>query len=305
MGKSGAGLGALWTFATAARHLSFANAAKELDVTPAAVSSQIRAFEERLGTRLFFRTSRSMRLTHAGEELLSSTAGALRIIDEALRRAANATRRETLTVSTGSSFAGKWLVPRLPHFRRQFPEIEMRIDISDTLADFNREEIDVGIRFGRGVYAGLRSDRLFIEDVFPICSPMLLEGPIPLREPNDLEHFTLIHLDGYFQDDIWPDWRMWLMAARADKPDPQRGLHFSQSILVLQAAIDGQGVALGNTSLVGDDLVAGRLVRPFDLSLRIPSEFAYYLVAPRSKADKPIIKAFREWVLGEIQSVAA
>jgi LysR family glycine cleavage system transcriptional activator len=305
MSKSGAGLGALWTFATAARHLSFAKAASELDVTPAAVSSQIRAFEERLGTRLFFRTSRSMKLTHAGEELLSSTTGALRTIDEALRRAANTTHRETLSVSSGSSFAAKWLVPRLPHFRQKFPEIEMRIDISDTLADFSRQEIDVGIRFGRGVYPGLRSDRLFVEDVFPICSPKLLEGPVPLREPNDLQYFTLIHLDWHAQDDMWPDWRMWLMAAKADKPDPARGLHFSQSIMTLQAAVDGQGVALGNTSLVSDDLAARRLVRPFDLSLRIPPEFAYYLVAPRTKADRPMIKAFRDWILGEIQSGAA
>jgi LysR family glycine cleavage system transcriptional activator len=305
MSKSGAGLGALWTFAAAARHLSFARAAAELDVTPAAVSSQIRAFEERLGTRLFFRTSRSMRLTHAGEELLSSTAGALRTIDDALRRAANTTHRETLTVSSGPSFAAKWLVPRLPHFRQKFPEIEMRIDISDTLADFSREEIDVGIRFGRGVYPGLRSDRLFDEVVFPICSPKLLEGPAPLREPNDLQHFTLIHLDWYGQEDAWPDWRMWLLAAKADKPDPSRGLHFSQSIMTLQAAIDGQGVALGNTSLVGDDLAAGRLVRPFDVSLKISPEFAYYLVAPRTKADRPMIKAFREWMLGEIQNGTA
>jgi len=298
--RSGMGLGALWTFAVAARHLSFARAASELDVTPAAVSSQIRAFEERLGTRLFFRTSRTMQLTRAGEELLASTSAALRTIDEALRRAAGATHRETLAVSSGSSFAAKWLVPRLPKFRRKFPDIDMRIDISDMLADFRREEIDVAIRFGNGVYPGLRADRLFVEDVFPICSPKLLAGPLPLREPDDLRHFTLIHLDWYAQDDIWPDWRMWLLAAKADKPDPTRGLHFSQSIMALQAAVDGQGVALGNTSLVGDDLAAGRLVRPFDLSLKIASDFAYYLVVPKTKADRPMIKAFREWMLSEI-----
>ncbi|WP_448951104.1 transcriptional regulator GcvA [Labrys neptuniae] len=300
--RSGAGLGALWTFAAAARHLSFAKAAVELDVTPAAVSSQIRAFEDRLGTRLFFRTSRSMRLTRAGEELLEATAGALRTIDEALHRAAHTTQRKSFTVSSGSSFAAKWLVPRLPRFRQKFPDVDMRIDITDTLADFSRQEIDIAIRFGRGAYAGLRSDRLFVEDVFPICSPQLLRGPIPLREPNDLQYFTLIHLDWHSQDSMWPDWRMWLMAAKADKPDPVRGLHFSQSIMTLQAAVDGQGVALGNTSLVGDDLASGRLVRPFDLSLKIAPEFAYYLVAPKAKADKPMNKAFRDWMLAEIAS---
>src|SRR4051794_36625636 len=116
MAKHGSGLGALWTFAVAAKHLSFAGAARELDVTPAAVSNQIRAFEERLGTRLFFRTSRTMRLTRAGEDLLASTSGALRTIDEAIARAARSMRRETLGVSMGSSFAAKWLVPRLPRF---------------------------------------------------------------------------------------------------------------------------------------------------------------------------------------------
>ena len=298
--KPGSGLGALWTFTVAARHLSFAAAARELEVTPAAVSNQIRAFEDRLGTRLFFRTSRTMRLTRAGEDLLAATSGALRAIDEAIVRASRKTRGESLAVSTGSSFAAKWLVPRLPGFRQKYPEVDMRIDISDGLADFTRDEIDLAIRFGNGVYPGLRTDRLLNEDVFPICSPKLLAGPIPLRVPNDLARHTLIHLDWHAQQDIWPDWRMWLLAAKADKPDPARGLHFNQTVMALQAAVDGQGVALGNTSLVADDLAAGRLVKPFDLALRVAPEFGYYLVAPKHKVERPLVKAFREWLLEEI-----
>ena len=300
MSKPGSGLGALWTFTVAARHLSFAAAARELDVTPAAVSNQIRAFEDRLGTRLFFRTSRTMRLTRAGEDLLSATTGALRTIDEAILRASRATRRENLAVSTGSSFAAKWLVPRLPIFRQKYPDVDMRIDISDSLADFSRDEIDLAIRFGNGVYPGLRADRLLNEDVFPICSPRLLDGVIPLRVPNDLARHTLIHLDWHAQQDIWPDWRMWLLAAKADRPDPARGLHFNQTVMALQAAVDGQGVALGNTSLVADDLAAGRLVKPFDLALRVAPEFGYYLVAPKHKVERPLVKAFRDWLLEEI-----
>ena len=296
----GNGLSALWTFTVAARHLSFAAAARELDVTPAAVSNQIRAFETRLGTQLFFRTSRTMRLTHAGEDLLASTSGALRTIDDAIARASKTTRDETFAVSTGSSFAAKWLIPRLPDFRRRYPKINMRIDITDSLVDFWRDEIDVAIRFGDGVYHGLQAYRLLSEDVFPICSPKLLDGRIPLRQPNDLARHTLIHLDWYSEQDIWPDWRMWLLAAKADKVDPTLGLYFNQTVMVLQAAIDGQGVALGNTSLVADDLAAGRLVKPFDLSLKVAPEFGYYLVTPRHRAERALTKAFREWLLAEI-----
>jgi len=118
--------------------------------------------------------------------------------------------------------------------------------------------------------------------------------------PNDLARHTLIHLDWHAQQDIWPDWRMWLLAAKADKPDPARGLHFNQTVMALQAAVDGQGVALGNTSLVADDLAAGRLVKPFDLALRVAPEFGYYLVAPKHKVERPLVKAFREWLLEEI-----
>jgi len=302
MSRSGTELGALWTFEVAARHLSFAKAARELEVTPAAVSSQIRAFEERLGTRLFWRTSRAMKLTRAGEEFLAATGAALRTIDEALSRIARLHDGETLAVTSGASFAAKWLVPRLSGFRQKLPDVDIRIDINDGLVDFARAEFDVGIRFGRDVYPGLRADRLFDEAVFPICSPVLLQGRHPLREPNDLRHHTLIHLDWHAQDDIWPDWRMWLLAAEADRPDPARGLHFSQTMLALQAAVDGQGVALGNTSLVGDDLAAGRLVRPFSFTIAVAPEFGYWLVAPKAKADLPLVKAFREWMLAEIEN---
>jgi LysR family transcriptional regulator, glycine cleavage system transcriptional activator len=305
MKKPGIGLGALFTFTVAARHLSFAGAARELDVTPAAVSNQIRAFEQRLGTRLFFRTSRVMRLTRAGEDLLAATSAPLRSIDEAILRASRGSRRETLAVTSGSSFASKWLVPRLPGFRQKHPGVDMRIDISDTLVDFVRDEVDLGIRFGNGAYPGMRADRLFDETIFPICSPELLRGPVPLRVPNDLARHTLIHLSWHAQEGIWPDWRMWLLAARAEKPDPAHGLHFNQTTLALQAAVDGQGVALGNTSLVGDDLAAGRLVKPFDLALKIAPEFGYYLVSLKNKVERPLIKAFREWLLAEIEAGSA
>ncbi|WP_119459467.1 transcriptional regulator GcvA [Rhodospirillaceae bacterium SYSU D60014] len=294
------GLNALRTFESAARHLGFTKAASELGVTPAAVSNQVRVLEEQLGVRLFYRTSRAVRLTRAGEALLAGVTGALDLIGQTIERISAPDGQRILTVTATPSFAAKWLVPRLDRFRQQQPDADVRIDVSERLVDFSREDADIGIRFGNGIYPGLRVDCLFDELVFPVCSPKLLKRAHPLRHPSDLRHHTLIHVGWQAQRDSWPDWRLWLLAAGVDGIDPTRGIHFSQTALAIQAAIDGQGIALGNTSLVGDDLAARRLVRPFELSLKGPSSFAYYLVSPKATADQPLVKAFREWVLREI-----
>ena len=299
------GLGSLRTFEAAARHLSFTKAADELAVTPAAVSGQVRTLEEQLGVRLFWRTSRTVSLTRSGETLLQATGEALDLLARAVERIGAGGERRTLAVSTGLSFAAKWLVPRLDRFRRLHPDVDVRIDVSERLVDFVRDEADVGIRFGRGVYPGLRADRLSEELVFPVCSPRLLEGAHPLSQPDDLRHHPLIHLDWHEPGTEWPEWRTWLLAAGLGDIDPTRGIHFGQTALVLQAAVEGQGVALGNSSLVADDLAAGRLVRPFDLTLKGPPEFAYYLVSPRATADRPLVKGFREWVLAELRGEEA
>jgi LysR family glycine cleavage system transcriptional activator len=280
--------------------LSFTRAADELNVTPAAVSAQIRALEDQIGVRLFWRTSRTVRLTSAGETLLPAAREAFDLLGRALERISGTGRARTLSVSTGLSFAAKWLLPRLDRFRSLHPGIDIRLDATEKLADFVRDEVDVAIRFGPGIYPGLRSDRLFDEEVFPVCSPRLLRSAFPLQRPADLRHHTLLHEDWPGRDGTWPDWRMWLLAAGASEVNPTQGIHFTQTALVIQAAINGQGVALGTTSLVADDLLAERLVRPFDLSLKGPPQFAFYLVAPRATADRPLVRAFREWVLAEI-----
>lgn len=298
------GLGPLRTFEAAARHLNFTKAADELGVTPGAVSVQVRAIEDQLGVRLFWRTSRTVRLTGAGETMLRAAREALDVIARAVEQVGPAGGRRVLTVSVGMSFAAKWLVPRLDRFRRLHPGVDVRLDVTERLADFAREEVDVAIRFGSGTYPGLRADRLFAEEeMFPVCSPRLLEGKHPLRHPADLRHHTLIHEDWRAEGDGWagwPDWPMWLLAAGVEGVDPARGIRFKQTALVIQAAVEGQGVALGNTSLVADDLAAGRLVRPFDFSLKASPRFACYLVSPRATADRPLTKAFREWVLLEV-----
>jgi LysR family glycine cleavage system transcriptional activator len=297
------GLGPLRALDAAARHLSFTKAADELGVTPGAVSVQIRAIEDQLGVRLFWRTSRMVRLTGAGEVMARAAGEALDSVARAVERVAPAGgSRRVLTVSVGMSFAAKWLVPRLDRFRRLHPGVDVRLDVTERLVDFAREEVDVAVRFGAGLYPGLRADRLFEEELFPVCSPRLLAGERPLREPADLRHHTLVHLDWQPEGEAWPDWPMWLLAAGVGDVDPAPGIRFKETALVLQAALEGQGVALGNTSLVAGDLAAGRLVRPFSLSLKGPPHFAYYLVSPRTAA-RSLVEAFRTWMLSEARGV--
>jgi LysR family glycine cleavage system transcriptional activator len=295
MGRRLPPLNALRAFEAAARHMSFTKAAAELNVTQAAVSHQIKALEERLGLPLFRRLNRQLLLTDAGQAYLPE-------VREAFDRLASATDRlltrdstGVLTVTLLPSFAAKWLVPRLGRFREGHPEIDVRVSPSERLVDFAREDVDIGIRHGLGRYPGpLRADFLLAENVFPVCSPKLLEGPKPLRCPEDLRHHTLLH------DDYHQDWRMWLMAAGVTSVDPSRGPRFDDSSMVLQAAIGGQGVALGRSALVATDLAAGRLVKPFDITLASP--LAYYLVYPSATADRPKIVAFRNWILAEARA---
>jgi LysR family glycine cleavage system transcriptional activator len=294
------GLGGLRGFEAAARHSSFTKAAAELGVTPAAVSHLVRELEDQLGVKLFARSSRVVRLTSAGEILHQAATEAIQTVGRAVARLRDVAGRQRLMVTSSPSFAAKWLVPRLDRFLLRYPQTDVRIEVSQRLIDFAHEDVDIGIRFGNGNYPGLRTDRLFEDTMFPVCSPKLLKGAHPLRHPRDLRRHTLIHVDWNAQGEIWPNWEMWLRAAGVHKEaGGARGIHFTQTDLAIQAAIDGQGVALGDSTLAADDLASGRLVRPFELSLKGPSQFAYYLVCPETTAELPLVRAFREWILAE------
>jgi LysR family glycine cleavage system transcriptional activator len=292
------GLGALKSFEAAARLLSFTRAADELGVTPAAVSYRMRELEDQLAIKLFQRTSRVVELTEAGRVLLTGVGEALDGIGRTVARLRSTENRAQLTATTSPSFASKWLVPRLHRFLERYPDADVRIDVSDRLVDIANEEVDMGVRFGKGQYPGLRADRLFDEIIFPVCSPKLLTGRRPLKQPRDLRHHTLIHVEWQAQWATWPEWRMWLLAAGLRDLDPQRGLHFTQTALALQAAIDGQGVALSESTLVADDLASGRLVRPFEMSIKGPAEFGYYALTSPNES-RPLVKAFRDWIVAE------
>jgi LysR family glycine cleavage system transcriptional activator len=300
MARTLPGTRALRTLEAAGRHLNFTRAADEIGLTPAAVSHQIKEIEDRIGMTLFTRTSRTMRLTEAGAVMLEASADALDLLGRAVLRARKMTRGTAmLKVTVDAQFAAKWLMRRIDDFRKLRPDIELRFDIASELRDFDVDDVDVGIRFGAGKYPGLCADRLFDNVIVPVCSPGLLRSGPPLREPRDLFNHTLVHIDWSRQGVTWPNWRMWMAAAGVDDFDDSRTLVFGSSSDAVQAAIDGNAVALADLAMVANDLTQGRLVRPFELGMRVSPEFAYFLVYPKSTAEDPRIVAFREWLLDE------
>jgi LysR family glycine cleavage system transcriptional activator len=289
-------LAALRAFEAAARHLSFTRAARELNVTQTAISHQIRGLEDLLGVKLFRRLARGLVLSEEAQRYLPAVRDAFDRLDAATAELLAGRAGGPLTASVVPSFAARWLVPRLGRFRALHPEIDLRISASLHLADFAREDVDLGIRMGRGHYPGLRVDRLFGEALIPVCSPALLEGSPPLRRPEDLRQHVLLH------DDDHTGWQLWLELAGVEGVDAGRGPIFTDSGMVVQAAAEGQGVALGRAALAAWDLAAGRLVRPFDVSM--PSDLAYYLVCPEATAERPRVAAVRAWLLAEAAAYA-
>ncbi len=258
-------LNALPSFEAAARHLSFSRAADELRVTHGAVSRAVRNLEDHLGVQLMIRATRSVRLTPIGASFAAEIRGVL----EHLAAATSAATGQTsgiVSVSTIDSFAARWLMPRLFRCRRVHGDIDVRVATSERLADFVSDGIDIAIRCGGGQYPGLSAELLMKEDHFPVCSPKLLKGRFPLRTPADLARHTLLH------DVFTVDWAIWLHSAGIDNVDPHRGPTFLSSDHAIQAAVRGEGVVLGRSALVADELAAGRLVRLFELS--VPAGFA-------------------------------
>ena len=299
-------LNGLRAFEAAARHLSFVRAGDELGVTPGAVSHQVKALEDFLGVELFRRQPRGIRLSEAGQDVLP----ALRDAFDGLERIAEALDAHRsagiLVVSVAPTLAAKWLVPRLERFRGAHPEVDVRVDASQRVADFAREDVDVAIRYGAGVEPGLRAERLFPgrEEVFPVCSPALLRA-VPLESSENLARHVLLHAEWKVGGEVWPSWSRWLAAAGVEGVDATRGPRFTTWAMALQAAVEGHGVALGSTRLVEDELAAGRLVRPFDLALQAPAHFGFHVVCPEAAARRPKVAAFVEWALAEGRGAAA
>lgn len=293
-------LNALRAFEAAARHLSFRAAAEELAVTPAAVSHQIKALEAHLGTRLFQRGIRQVKLTRTGQSLHPGLAAGFDRLAEAVARTRQDGPARHLTITVAPSIAARWLVPRVERFTASHPGLDLRITASTALVDFARDEVDVALRYGPGRYPGLYSELLLVNDVFPVCTPAVAAGPPALRTPDDLRHVPLLHEVTVGDDPSLPDWTMWLAAAGASGVDSSRGTRLDRPTDVMEAALAGAGVALAKSALVADDLASGRLVRPFDLTLR--ANFAYYFVCTPAALTRPEVQAFREWVSAEARA---
>jgi LysR family glycine cleavage system transcriptional activator len=298
-------LNALRAFEVAARHLSFSRAAEELCVTPAAISHQIRSLEDYLGVELFRRLNPGLELTQVARAVLPKVREGFDCLAEAVKRVQEHDAETTLTVWSAPSLAAKWLVTRLHRFTDRNPGIDLRIaanihmvdpQSSITLADeLHRHSVDVAITLGGYEYPGCRVDRLFAVSVVPLCSPRLLKGKHPLRQPQHLRHHTLIHDDTGYEGR--PDWRSWLEAAGVEGVDSSHGSHFNHAALALAAAVDGHGVVLSLEPLAADDLAAGRLVIPFNL--RLPLQQSYQIVSLESVANEPKVSVFRNWLLQE------
>lgn len=280
----------LRAFQSAARHLSFTAAAAELALTPSAVSQQVRQLEDHLGVTLFQRLPRMLRFTSAGEAYLPVVTDAFERLDRGTAELFGHDAHGPLDLRAPPGFAALWLVPRLGGFLESYPGLDIRLTTTRAQTDLRRDRIDAEARYGAGDWPGLQVDLLVDESLFPVCSPWILDSRRPLREPSDLIHTRLLHVVGYREG-----WPQWLAAAGVQHPEPMAGGHFDTEIAAVQAALSGLGVAVGRSTFVSHHLRAGRLVAPFELAL--PASDSYYLVSAADRARRPIVAAFRQWLL--------
>ncbi|MCF8479219.1 MAG: transcriptional regulator GcvA [Rhodospirillum sp.] len=286
-------MNALRVFDAAARRLSFTLAAEDLGVTQAAVSHQIRGLEDWLGVALFRRRNKQVFLTEAGQAYAVAVGQSLDQIAEATRALVRSDNKGgVLTLSTMPSFAIKWLVHRLGGFITAYPDMEVRLHTSMELANFSKDGVDLAIRMARSIPADLHADLLLEEDLFPVCAPSLTRGIRPLAEPSDLRHHVLLQ-------DVGISWASWLAPLGLEGIRPQRGPGYLDSALAIQACMEGQGILMGRTVMVEEDLRAGRLVAPFPQ--RVPSPLKYWLVCPHDHLTRPGVRAFRDWILAQAE----
>jgi LysR family transcriptional regulator, glycine cleavage system transcriptional activator len=304
-------LNALKAFEAAARHLSVKKAAVELNVTPAAVSHQVRTLEEYLGVQLFHRYNRALELTDAARASLPKLREGFDCLVQAVERLRTHQSSGVLTVSAAPSFAARWLMPRLHRFLAAHPEIDVRVsarmrrvsvdgkgDVAErATVEGWLDDSDVAILYGRGHYPGLRVDKLLDLTITPVCSPQLLSGEHALKNPEDLQHHLLLHDDTGDLYDGEPFWDVWLKAANVSGISARRGPHFSHAVLAFEAAMDGVGVLATMPVLAAEDIAAGRLVTPFDL--HVPLASGYYLVCEEHAATRPAVAAFHDWLIEE------
>ena len=285
-------LNSLKTFEAVARNLSFTKAAKELFVTQAAVSHQIRLLEQQIGATLFTRQSKRIHLSSEGKTLLPVMTKALDSISDGLSQISADDGFAMLKVRLGPSISAKWLSPRLNNFWRHHPDINLSLFHSNDEVDFLTEDIDIAITYGLGDWENVESFHLLSLDLFPVSSPALVAGLSPSFSESDLAGLTLLH------DASYNSWSAWVRDAKLDEINPNRGTIIDDTNVLVQAAIDGQGVAMCSSLMVSEHLRSGRLVRLFDHILR-PDE-GYYIVCPKAHLKRENVKSFKNWLLSQL-----
>jgi len=289
-------LNALRAFEATARLLTLSAAAAELNVTPSAISHQVKSLEDSLGVHLFRRANRRLILTADGRALLPGLSDAFRRIAAAVSELETNQRQGVLTISMLETLAMHWFMPRLPNFQSAHPDIEVRISTTTRMIDFEREDIDLAIRHGQGKWPGLAADFLFPLEIMPVCSPTLATGATPLKTPADLKAHILLHTTARASD--WPNW---LASANVAGLVPARALTFEKTNFALAAAMKGIGIAITDRHIVMDDLESGRLIAPFDHVLG--EDTGYYLAYPLERAAHPKTRLFRDWLMQEVEEM--
>jgi LysR family glycine cleavage system transcriptional activator len=294
-------LNSLRAFEATARHLSFTLASEELNVTPAAVSQQVKILEEYFDVVLFKRLTRALLLTESGKSILPLLSEGFDKLAEADYLLRSRQADNVISVSVAPAL-GMWLLPKLDSFRKFAPNYDIRIDASEIEVDFARENVDLALRFGTGSYPTLISECLFDEQVIVVCSPSLLEGEHPLTSLQAIQHHTLLHSSWRFDKNVGANWRMWLKVVGLDHIDAERGPRFNLDAMILQAAAEGQGLALIDQSLASAELAKGNLVQPFDKCVGGSgvTGLCYYFVYPEARRDDPKVVMFRNWLATEL-----
>jgi DNA-binding transcriptional LysR family regulator len=279
--------------------LSFTRAAEELFLTQSAVSREIKTLEEQLGQTLFTRVNRGLRLTDAGQALYRAVGEALAIIDEATDRVAGSKAGETLTVTTSVPLASMWLVPKLRRFVSLHPQVDVRSVAANQKLDLDRERLDVGIRWAPHGSTIPGAEQLFNVQIFPVCAPALAQDPArPLESFADLRKHVLLDLETVTEGGRWSDWAPWLAAMKFDDLKPAGTLRFSHYDQVVQAAIDGSGIAIGRKPHNAHHLREGLLVEPLGPEARLA--FGTYFVLVRANSNKrAVVRQFVAWLHDE------
>jgi len=284
-------LNSLKSFEAAGRLLSFTDAAKELNVTQAAISHQIKVIEEFLNVQLFERYPRRIVLTEQGKALLPEVTDSFDKLSLAIATVDKDRSSNTVNVRLAPSFAAKWLSPRLKYFWKMHPDININLYHAHPAVDFEREDFDIAVTYGTGKWKNVICDPLLSLDFFPVCTPSFMKNDKPLTNINNIRYYSFLHDANY---ECWVDW---LNLAELNDINAKKGTIIDDTNVLIQAAIDGQGIALGSTVFVDDHLKSGKLVKPFNITLY--NDFSYHVVSTKKKLSNPAVRAFKNWLLNQ------